>query len=304
LAAKPETPARAVTEQHGVPPTPTIALRPWHWWYYAQPVGLTSTGFRTDLSLRALEGSQISDYKDCIVVRSPANPGFRQGNFILLREPPRPGDAQGWIARFREEFPEADYTTLGIDVAEAGEANVTEFLAAGFGCQVDSVLTAPAVRVPPHLNQYADYRPVASEQDWNEAASLAQACHPGDLSVQDFLNRRMATRRRLAEDGHGAWFGAFLHQRLAAHLGIFKTADGVARFQDVETHPDSRRQGLAGSLVYAATRYALTNLAARTLVIVADPDDGAIRLYRSLGFADKEQQVMLERLAPIGARSG
>jgi ribosomal protein S18 acetylase RimI-like enzyme len=260
---------------------------------------LASTGFRTDLALRVLEGSQISEYKDRVVVRSPSNPAFRQGNFILLREPPEPGDAQGWIARFNEEFPEAGYTMLGIDVAEAGEANVTEFLAAGFGCEVDSVLTAPALLVPAHLNQNADYRPLVSDQDWDEAAALTQACHPGDPSVRDFLNRRMATRRRLAEAGHGALFGAFLHQRLAAHLGIFKTTDGVARFQDVETHPDSRRQGLAGSLVYAAAQYALTNLAARTLVIVADPDNGAIRLYRSLGFVDKEQQIMLERLAAI-----
>jgi hypothetical protein len=32
-------------------------------------------------------------------------------------------------------------------------------------------------------------------------------------------------------------------------------------------------------------------------VIVADPAYDAIKLYRSLGFADREQQVSLERLA-------
>jgi ribosomal protein S18 acetylase RimI-like enzyme len=213
------------------------------------------------------------------------------------RGPPGPGEARVWIARFRREFPDADYAALGIDVTEAREASAGEFFAAGFRRDVASVLTATTVRKPPHLNRDADYRPLTTEQDWRQAASLGLACHPDGPAEQDFLNRRMAARRQLAEDGYGAWFGAFRHRRLAAHLGIFTTADGIARFQDVETHPDSRRQGLAGTLVYSAAAYALRNLAARTLVIVADPADDAIRLYRSLGFADREQQVSLERLA-------
>lgn len=33
----------------------------------------------------------------------------------------------------------------------------------------------------------------------------------------------------------------------------------------------------------------------RDLVMVADPDDTAIRIYRSLGFADSEVQIQLAR---------
>lgn len=258
---------------------------------------VTSLGYRTDLALRELEGSEITEHDDCVVVRSPANPAFRWGNFILLREPPRPGEAESWIARFHREFPDTDYTALGVDVSEAGEASASEFVAAGFSRHVDSVLTATTVRMAPHSNRDADYRPLVTDQDWHQAAALGLACNPGGPAEQDFLNRRMAAKRHLAEDGHGAWFGAFLQRRLAAHLGIFETADGIARFQDVETHPDSRRQGLAGTLVQSAAEYAIKDLAARTLVIVADPADNPIRLYRSLGFADREHQASLERLA-------
>lgn len=257
---------------------------------------MTSLGYRTDLALRALEGSEIAEYNDCLVVRSPANPAFRWGNFILLREPPAPGEAQSWVTRFGREFPGADYVALGIDVAAADQASVGEFLAAGFRRELGSVLAAAAVRMPPHPNHDADYRPLASEQDWRQAAALGSACHPGGPVEQDFLHRRMAARRQLAEEGHGAWFGAFLHQRLAAHLGIFRAADGIARFQDVETHPDARRQGLAGTLIYHAAKHAITSLTSRALVIVADPADNPITLYRSLGFEDLEQQVSLERL--------
>ena len=42
----------------------------------------------------------------------------------------------------------------------------------------------------------------------------------------------------------------------------------------------------------------VAHLAATTLVIVADPDEPAIRLYRALGFADTEIQTQLEHVAP------
>jgi ribosomal protein S18 acetylase RimI-like enzyme len=266
--------------------------------WYRRPVIVTSLGYRTDLALRQLEGSEITEHDDCLVVRSPANPAFRWGNFLLLRQPPRPGEIPGWIARFQREFPDADYTALGLDVTEADGADATELAAAGLSRDLNSVLTATAACPPPNVNRDANYRPLASDQDWRDATALALECNPGPPVEQDFLHRRTATRQRLAADGHGAWFGAFLDRRLVAHLGIFAAADGVARFQDVETHPDARRQGLAGTLVYSAAAYALDNLAARTLVLVADPAGPAIGLYRSLGFADREYQVGLERLTP------
>ena len=70
---------------------------------------------------------------------------------------------------------------------------------------------------------------------------------------------------------------------------------GVARYQNVETHPAWRRKGMAGTLVWLAGRWAFDQMAARTLVIVADPAAGAIRVYRSVGFADRETQTGFQR---------
>ena len=72
----------------------------------------------------------------------------------------------------------------------------------------------------------------------------------------------------------------------------------MARYQDVGTHPDARRQGLAAALVGQAGRYAIDELGAKTLVIIADPDEPAIRVYRSVGFADHETQLNLQRARP------
>ena len=70
---------------------------------------------------------------------------------------------------------------------------------------------------------------------------------------------------------------------------------GFARYQDVEADPAARRQGLAGTLVWHAGRYGHEVLGASTLVIVADPAEGAIRIYRACGFTDSQSQLTFER---------
>ncbi|MBV8932167.1 MAG: hypothetical protein JO285_06415, partial [Kutzneria sp.] len=55
----------------------------------------------------------------------------------------------------------------------------------------------------------------------------------------------------------------------------------------------------AGTLVYTAGRYAMDRLGARMSVIVADPGYVSIRVYRSVGFADEETQVRVQRRQPV-----
>jgi GNAT superfamily N-acetyltransferase len=276
-------------------------------------VGVISLGFRTDLALRVLEGSELTEHPDCLVVRSPANPAFRWGNFLLLRGWPRAGETLDWMERFKKEFPAAEYVALGIDVpgtAGADAAGQTELRDAGFSTDVAIVLAATAVRRPRHENRTADFRPLRGDDDWRQANELAITCFPGGAAERDFMSRRTAGRRRLSETGRGAWFGAFQDNRLVAQLGVFTAgstaaaADGVVRFQDVQTHPGARRQGLAGSLLFTAASYAAGALAARVQVIVADPAGEAIRLYQSMGFTDREQQVSLERVLRTPQRPG
>ena len=98
------------------------------------------------------------------------------------------------------------------------------------------------------------------------------------------------------EDGQGQWFGAFLGDRLVSSMGLIRAGEGLARFQEVLTHPDARGRGLAGTLVHHVSRFGFDELGVETLVMVADPDYLAIRIYRSVGFEDTETQ--LAALAP------
>jgi ribosomal protein S18 acetylase RimI-like enzyme len=261
-------------------------------------VDIRSLGYRTDIRLRVLEGSERIDHGDHLVVRSPENPQYYWGNFLLLASPPAPGSAGTWLSRFAAEFPAARHLALGIDVTDRRAVDPAEFEAAGLKFGHEVVLTAAAAHQPPRPNSAAQYRPLAGHGDWRQAAELRAACYADEDPGADsggFLERRIAAERRLAEDGHGSWFGAFTGGRLAARVGIFSAGRGIARHQSVETHPAARGQGLAGTLVYQAGRYAVAELAARTLVIVAESGHQAERVYRLVGFEASEDSVSFER---------
>jgi hypothetical protein len=82
-------------------------------------VAVRSLGYRTDLAILALEGSQVTDRGDHLVIRTPDNPDYWWGNFLLLRDL-KPGSGGSWLARFAVEFPDAQYIALGLDQTDAG----------------------------------------------------------------------------------------------------------------------------------------------------------------------------------------
>lgn len=256
---------------------------------------VTSLGFRTDLALLTASGSLVEDRGTHLVVRSPENPSYFWGNFLLLAQLPVPGGEREVVGAFHTEFPQAQHVSLGFDTAElTGDARAA-FEAAGLTVDVGTVLTASGLVPPAEVE--AEVRPLAGDEEWEARARLSQQLYPQtpEQSFMRFARQKNAQERRLVDGGHGQRFGAFADGELVATAGIFVTEDGVARFQSVETHTGHRRQGLATAVVHAAGRHALDQLGVRTLVIVADTDGEAIGIYRRLGFSDSERQLMMEK---------
>ena len=262
---------------------------------------ITSVGYRTDLAVRATEGSQVIDCGDHILVRTEQNPAYWWGNFILLGQAPSAEQASAWLARFTEVYPEARHVAFGIDVTDANLVNPEAFAVAGLRCEQDVVLLASSLHAPPRPNATARLRPLTGDADWRQAAELRHACSAadaaGEVQDQDFDDRRAAARRLLVDTGRATWFGAFIGERLVAQLGMVPAGDRLMRFADVETHPSFRRQGLAGTLVWHAGRHGLEQIADATLVIVADPDYPAIGIYESVGFTRSQDRVGFARPA-------
>lgn len=260
---------------------------------------VVSIGWRTDLRLRQLEGAEIVEHDDHLIVRTAQNPAYRWGNFLLFGSPPRSDDAERWITQFEVIFPAAEYLAIGFDSPSGALGEIAGFLEAGMQVATHTVMTAGRLRRSAREPPQAVFREVHSDEDWRQAIALRRAVDEPDQGpgYRGFLERQMQAIRHVCQQGHGAWFGAFRDNELQSGLGIFSAGPGLARFQSVDTHPAHRGQGLASNLLHAASQYALTRLAASTLVIAADPDYLAIDIYRSLGFRDRERHVQLERIA-------
>ena len=204
--------------------------------------------------LLGLQGNVIEQRPGYQVIRTSANPTFYWGNFLLLAGPPAPGMVSFWVSTFAREFPGASHVAIGVDSTDGDAGEGPELAGAGLEVDRSTVLTAAATTPPPRPNQAAQLRTLDGDADWLAALDLQEAVHgDGDSEGwQGFTGRRLQAMRQLQAQGFGAWFGAFQAGRMVSGLGVFGDGSGIARFQNVDTHPEHRNQGLAGTLVYKA----------------------------------------------------
>ena len=260
---------------------------------------IRSLGYRTDLIFPRFEGI-VEDRGDCVVVRTPSNPGYYWGNFLLFARPPDADSLAVWTRRFREEIASvqpARHVTLGWDSPEGEAGAVEPFLAQGFALAENAVLTAETLVPPRRCNADVEIRPLAEDSEWAQALENHVAIRGGAFSEAEyrpFKARQLARYRRMTDAGLGAWFGAFIGARLVADLGVF-TDGTLARYQQVGTHPEFRNRGICGTLVYESAQYARKRLGAERLVMLADEHYHAGRIYEALGFRRTERQLGLER---------
>lgn len=272
---------------------------------------IASDALRSELIFLQSAGS-ASRVDDCVVIRTPDNPTYWWGNTLHFADAPEANDFERWTRLFEDQIrtpqPASRHTTFGWSGAATGV--VQPFLDAGYELFSTTVLGADAATaiVAPHPNRSTRIAVIAGS-DWNALLDLLVDTRDEDkhslVGYTDFAERRIACWRALAERGQGAWLGAWCDidggASLIAALGVFVEAqtgiDGrrVGRFQHVVTHPCVRRQGLAGTLVERAARHAFEALGADTLLILADTNDVARRVYESTGFRERGWQRGLER---------
>ena len=258
---------------------------------------IRSLGFRTGLRLLEMTGSDIEDRGTHLVVRTPANPTFFWGNFLLLKALPVLGGEREVVGAFHTEFPDAEHVAVGIDGTEDQTHALNGFIEAGLEVDSGVVLTASELVEPAAPPEEFVVRALESADDWERRARLSHRLYArtSEATFMQYARARNEQERRLVARGIGQRYAAFADDELVSTAAVFLTHAGVARFQNVETHADHRRQGLAAAVVHAAGRHAVEQLRVDRLVIAADHDGDAIGLYRRLGFADVERHTTLER---------
>lgn len=248
-------------------------------------------GWATDLAVLELTGSIVDDRGDHLVVRTPDNPGFHWGNFVLVTEPSAGDDAERWARTFATEHPAATWIAVGL---VALPADPSAWQALQVELDVDEAL---ATRGRPAVTDLAEgylVRPL-DDDAWAQSVERAVAANEGEdpAVFRVFAEQRVAGRQVLSARGDAAFFGAFAGSRLVAELGVVR-CDRTARYQDVGTDAAHRRRGLARHLLGVAAGWAEDRGCDRW-VIVAAADSDAGRLYRRAGFAADRPSVLAYR---------
>jgi len=261
---------------------------------------LTLLGYRTDLIFHTFEG-EVTDRERYLVIRTPSNPSYRWGNFLIFDAPPQPGEYATWTQLFAREVgtpPRITHKLFAWDTVDSENGDVGDFLRAGFELGEEVVMAATTLKTPRHYNHEVEIRALATDADFAEQVELHVLCRlvrDDEASYRAFFEASAESYRKMIRAGLGRWFGAFLDGRLVADMGIFTDGE-LGRYQSVVTHPDFRRRGICSTLLYEVGRFGLATLGAHTLVIVADAHYFAKEIYAAVGFEVREQQGSLEWL--------
>jgi RimJ/RimL family protein N-acetyltransferase len=265
-------------------------------------------GWRTDFILHS-EGALVHERADCIVVRTPANPGFYWGNFLLLPAPPRDDALAHWLSRFDAEITEVQPVSNHVAIGVNGpplEGGLPAWAAAGFELIETAVIEQlpGELRPPPRAPRGRVQVRALDLAHELEAVIAQQLADPHGFDPAGYERHRRAQMRRyaaMAGRGLALWFGVWCDGVLAADCGLMRdagTAGATGRFQHVTTHPAWRRRGLCSALVHEVTRFGFDEWQLARVVMCADPEDVAIGIYEKLGYRRIDREWALQLRAP------
>jgi len=242
-----------------------------------------SLGRQTDLAILELTGSQMETYGDHIVVKTPSNPNYHWGNFILVLDPAKINDSSFWVSRFEQEFPDKDWVAL--DLPEM-PSDTLSWEKQGIVLEKLDVLSSDSTPNKAPLPSGYTTRTFQSS-DWEflirqEIAEFAREYDYELEKLEAFVKETNAMRQRLCREENAAWFGAFKGDDLAASLGVIKCSK-TARYQSVETQPDHRRRGLASHLLGIAATWSEQKGCDKWVIVTEETNDAG-RVYRRAGF--------------------
>jgi RimJ/RimL family protein N-acetyltransferase len=259
----------------------------------------------TDLIFHRFAG-EVEVKPDYTVIRTPSQPDYFWGNYLILPGPPSLGDYALWLAAFEREIgarEQRGFMALTWDGRDGEAGAVEPFLEAGFALQRSTglVIASPEqLQQPPHLNPNLQWQILSSASDWlaSDQVHFDPDWPYGHADAQRaFIATQRQSAQAMVDAGLGLRFCAKIADQVVADLGIYWDGS-LGRFNNVSTHPHFWGQGICQSLVYYAAQYVFAECGLRTLVIEAESDSQAGRIYQRLGFVATEQKLALEWVRP------
>ena len=175
--------------------------------------------WRTDIAVLVASGSSVEEHADHLVVRTPTDPTYDWGNFVMVTDPATVDDAARWEAVFTSSFPDAGHRAIGLPVEP------TDVAALG------------GARPRDRARGRAGPRRAAGAATAGRGVRRTAAVERRDWAAVPRRSRRGCHGVGCVDGGNAVFLGAFAGDELAADLGILDCGAGVARYQDVMTRP-------------------------------------------------------------------
>jgi ribosomal protein S18 acetylase RimI-like enzyme len=254
-----------------------------------------SLALTTELALAASRG-RVTDRDDYLVVETPDDPNYYDGNVLVLPAAPQVGEVAYWTRKFGEELgknPAIKHVSLWWDGLTGDAGAEDELRAHGFTIIRNQVMVADEMtaRLLPAL----PIRPLTPDEVLQTAELAYTIGDRHDDTYRLFLERRAAWHRELVEKNAATFWGAFDGAAFVASLGVAWLDETFARYQDVQTLPAYRGRGLASALLATSAAGAFER-GVEHVVIVAEPESEAARIYERLGFHTHERTAAARRV--------
>ena len=152
---------------------------------------INNLGYLTDAIFHHRDGEGL-DRGHYYLIRTPFNPTYFWGNFILFKAPPSPGCFADWMAIQEKEFgPRSNHTAIGWDSGKKGDPS--EFIKNGFELNERIVLSlsGPPTTVPLNL----DLQTRALQHDWEWQSSIELQIAEGFEGVNEDSYRLLKTNQ-------------------------------------------------------------------------------------------------------------
>src|SRR5690348_7749885 len=129
-------------------------------------------GWHTDLAVLRRSGSVIDERPDHLLIRTPHNPLYHWGNFVLVTDPAAVGDAARWLELFEREFPDSAHRSVGL-VADPPDPSA--WTALDLAIEHDDVLATDARPDAAPVPQGYLVKQLADAVEWEQSHGLRVA---------------------------------------------------------------------------------------------------------------------------------
>lgn len=232
-------------------------------------------------------GNEVLDGPLACFVRNTETPNVYDANHVTRVRARTPKEIDSVLARADEVYPESRHRQYLMDPATPPTFEARLALD-GYDCNLELEMVLDGELVAGPAAKGVEIRPVRSEADWASLERLFRLDHEEESQREgrEPLTPEVTRQVVKTKSWKAPAVAFFLASVKRTDCGFFSSWPGtnrMAKVEDLFTHPDFRRRGIATALIRQCVEDARAR-GAREVVIGARVDDTPKAMYAALGF--------------------